>query len=192
MFPVPVWTYTADFKTWCLYFTPVCTEKHTEHIKRWFTWHLHITVCALLCQVGVVFISGQPGVCRVSQHWGGSVSGPVYHPSYLSPRQPPLREAKRVYEWVETCEVWTRMGETTTEGQEEGDDRWQARRGERKEQREGGQWGERERETWWEGWQVIVAVGVTGSRWHIEEKMKKCIDIPHQAVSSHSKESLWL
>lgn len=81
---------------------------------------------------------------------------------------------------------------TTTEVQEEGDEedgRWQAGMGERKVQREGGQWGKREM---LRGWQVIVAVGVTGSRQQTEERMRRCIDIPHKTVSSHLKGSLWL
>ena len=110
----------------------------------------------------------------------------------------PLREGKWVYGRAETCEVWTWRGrETTTEGREEGDeedDRWQARMGERKVQREGGHWGarERERERDGERWQVIVAVGVTGSRRKTEESMRESIDIPHKTVSSHLKGSLCL
>lgn len=49
-----------------------------------------------------------------------------------------------------------------------------------------------ESKRWREWWQVIVAVGVTGSRRQTEERMRRCIDIPHRAVSSHLRGSLWL
>lgn len=104
----------------------------------------------------------------------------------------PLRESKGVYGRAETCEVWTWIGgKPRQKGEKKGMKRMTG-------DKRGWAWGRcgwrvdnEEKERWREGWQVIVAVGVTGSRRKTEERMRKCIDIPHEAVSSQLKESLW-
>lgn len=105
----------------------------------------------------------------------------------------PLREAKGVYGRAETCEVWTWIGgKPRQKGKKRGMKRMTGdKRGWVREKCRG-RVDNKERERWREGWQVIVAVGVTGSRRQTEERMRKCIDIPHKTVSSHLKGSLWL
>lgn len=79
-----------------------------------------------LCQDGAVFISGQPARC-VGCFKGGEgklASGPVYHPSYLSPQQPPRGRARECTDEQKLvrCEREWGGGGTTTEGQEEGNE----------------------------------------------------------------------
>lgn len=136
----------------------------------------HLPRCAFVFQSGV----GDPyralSIIHLTCHHGK----PPSHP----------REATGARVQTETPEVWMDVNlngrKTTTEERERKDDRWQARMG----------WKERSRgrvdNKEAEGWQVIVAEGVKEKRWRAEERMSKCIDIPHRTVSSHLKGSLWL
>ena len=112
-------------------------------------------MCVCVCARGDVgFISGQLVGCFKEGWRGGSsgAPGPVYHPSYLSPRQPP---------WGRPRECTDEREPVRCELEYEGNHNRRARRrgggggggvtgdkrgwGERKVQREVGQWRERER-----------------------------------------------
>ncbi len=117
---------------------------------------LYVCLCMRLC-VKVVWdslVAGSCVRCFKEGRRSSEMQGTVYHPSRLSPRQPPEGGQGSVRTNGNLWGVNLNRRETTTEGQEEGDeedDRWQARMGERKVQGEGGQWGKRE-----------MARGVTG------------------------------
>lgn len=195
----------ADFETRCVYVATVWTGEQREHIKRSFDWHFHdiiicdywVCQCVHLCVTAVwdSLADGWLNVCGVSKRGGGtqrhqalSIIHPACHHGNLPEGgQGSVRTSGNLWG------VNLNRRETTTEGREEGDeedDRWQARIGEREKCR--GRVDNEESVRWREGWQVIVAVGVTGSRRQTEERMRRCIDIPHRAVSSHLRGSLWL
>lgn len=154
-----------DFKIW---FVCVCTSIQNVLVNRGdiskevlndtSTLLLFVKWCVCRCVrlcVRVVWDS-LVAVCGFSKrgggaqrHWALSIIHPTCHSG-----NPPEGGQGRVRTSGNLWGVNLNRRETTTEGREEGDeedDRWQARMGLRKVQREGGQWGKRE-----------MARGVTG------------------------------
>lgn len=159
---------------------------------------LCVCVCVFefLCQGGEGIINGRPATSvwcfpRGEEELGGIAA-------CLSSILPvttatPLREGKGVYGRAETCEVWTWIGgKPRQKGEKEGMKRMTGDKQGRAGEKCRGRVDNEESERWQEGWQVIVAEGVTGSRRQTEERMRKCIDILCRTVSSHLKGGLWL
>lgn len=115
-----LWTWSCDLSTaipvWNLrkhrLWNKVCVfcysmdwwTEGTHQKKFWMTlpWYYHlwllcVSMCAPLCHSGVGFISGRLAQCVWCFKRGrrnSEAPGPVYHPSYLSPRQPPWGRAR--------------------------------------------------------------------------------------------------
>lgn len=153
-------------------------------------------MCAPLCGASVGFIIWRPASCMCCFKEGrrsSEAQGPVYHPSYLSPRQPPEGGQGSVRTSGNSWGVNLNSRETAIEGaRNKGMKRMTGDKPGWVREKCRGRVDNEERERWRGGWQVIVAVGVTGSRRQTEERMKKSIDIPHKTVSSHLRGSLWL
>lgn len=151
---------------------PVNRGETSQH----FEWHFHTvivpeTVCVSmgpsLFQGGVGFVSERPVSCVCGVQRGEEeLRSAGLRLSSIPPvtRATPLREGKWVYGRAETCEVWTWIGGKPRQKEEKkgmkrmtGDKQGWAR-GKRR-----GRMDNEERQRWREGWQVIVAVGVTGS-----------------------------